>query len=160
MYVCIRVISDRNFTSIIQPRVQVTFLKNGKKSLPWLTSENLKNKRLEGRYLAGSHFWHPQGPHYPRGPYGCQKWPPARHPSSSRLFFKFSDVNLVSDFDPFWVKSCSTIGLTKPKIQWTHFYSFLCSQQHPWGHRPFRIGFWCIWLKPFEIHTRIYTKFL
>ena len=27
------------------------------------------------------------------------------------------------------VKSCSTIGLTKPKIQWTHFYSFLCPQQ-------------------------------
>ena len=34
--------------------VQVTFLKNGTKSLPKFTSENLKNKRLEDGCLAGS----------------------------------------------------------------------------------------------------------
>ena len=36
------------------------------------------------------------------GPCGCQKWTPVRHPLSSYLFFKFSDVTLGSDFDPFW----------------------------------------------------------
>ena len=36
-----------------------------------------------------------------RGPYGYKKLLPARYPSSSRLFFKFSDLNLGSDFDPF-----------------------------------------------------------
>ena len=34
--------------------------------------------------------------------YGCQKWSPLRHLSSSCMFFKFSDVNLGSDFDSFW----------------------------------------------------------
>ena len=36
--------------------LQVTFLKNGTKSLPKFTSENLKNKQLEDGCLAGSHF--------------------------------------------------------------------------------------------------------
>ena len=43
--------------------------------------------------------------------YGCQKWPPARHLSSSRLFFKFSDVSLGSDFVPFFKKvTCKTLA--------------------------------------------------
>ena len=82
--------------------VQVTFLKNGTKSLPKLTSKNLKNKRLDDGCLAGSHFWHPQGPLGWCGPCECQKWLPARHLSSCRLFFKFSDMTLGSDFVPFF----------------------------------------------------------
>ena len=53
---------------------QVRFSQNGSKSLPKFTSENLENKWLE----EGSHM------------------------SSSHMFFKVSDVNLESDFDPFW----------------------------------------------------------
>ena len=40
--------------------------------------------------------------------YGCQKWLPTRHLSSSRLFFKFSDVSLGSDFVPFFKKVTCT----------------------------------------------------
>ena len=36
--------------------LQVTFLKNGTKSLPKFTSENLNNKWLEDRCLFGVHF--------------------------------------------------------------------------------------------------------
>ena len=36
--------------------LQVRFSQEGSKSLPKLTSENLKNIRLEDRYLAGGHF--------------------------------------------------------------------------------------------------------
>ena len=43
--------------------LQMTFLKNGTKSLPKITSENLKNKQLKNKCLDGSHFWHPQNPH-------------------------------------------------------------------------------------------------
>ena len=32
---------------------------------------------------------------------GCHKWTLVLHPSSSHLFFKFSDMNLENDFDPF-----------------------------------------------------------
>ena len=35
---------------------------------------------------------------------GCQKWLPARHLSSSCLFFKLSDVSLGSNFVPFFKK--------------------------------------------------------
>ena len=41
---------------LVEQAVQVTFLKNGTKSLPKLTSENLKNKRLEDGCIAESHF--------------------------------------------------------------------------------------------------------
>ena len=52
--------------------------------------------------LSGVHLWHLQGPHQLREPCGCQKWIPERYPPPSHLFFKFSNVNLGSDFDPFW----------------------------------------------------------
>ena len=41
--------------------LQVTFLKNGTKSLPKLTSENLKNKWLEEGCLSGVDFLNSQG---------------------------------------------------------------------------------------------------
>ena len=44
--------------------VQLTFLKNGTKSLSKLASENLKNNRLQNGCLAGVDFWHPKGLHY------------------------------------------------------------------------------------------------
>ena len=40
------------------------------------------------------------------------KWLPARHPSSCHLFFKFSDLNLGSNFDPFWENlTCRVIAV-------------------------------------------------
>ena len=41
---------------VVRASIQVTFLKNGTKSLPKLTSENLKHKLLANGCLAGSHF--------------------------------------------------------------------------------------------------------
>ena len=46
----------------------------------------------------------------------CQKWLLARHPSSSCLFFKFSDVSLGSDFVPFF-KKVTCMWYPDPK-QW------------------------------------------
>ena len=41
-------------TLLPQIKIQVTFLKNGTKSLPKFTSENLKNKRIDDGCLVGS----------------------------------------------------------------------------------------------------------
>ena len=41
---------------VVRASILVTFLKNGTKSLPKLTSENLKHKLLGNGCLAGSHF--------------------------------------------------------------------------------------------------------
>ena len=41
---------------VVRASIQVTFLKNGTKSLPKLTPKKLKNKRLEDGCLAGADF--------------------------------------------------------------------------------------------------------
>ena len=46
----------RLFSDTFILHLRVTFLKNGTKSHPKFTSENLKNKRLEDKCLAGIHF--------------------------------------------------------------------------------------------------------
>ena len=43
--------------------LQVRFSQKGSKLVLKVTSENFKNKWLEDRCLAESHFWHPQGLH-------------------------------------------------------------------------------------------------
>ena len=73
------------------------------KSLHKFTSENLKNKWLEEVCLDGVHFLTFTG-------FSGLVWtlwmsemnPSIRYPSSSHMFYKFSDVDLRSDFDSFW----------------------------------------------------------
>jgi hypothetical protein len=89
--------------------LQLTFLKNGTKSLPKLTSENLKNrKNRTGALLgviSGIHRVHTN----PKNPMDVRNdTQQGISTYSSRLFFKLSDENLGSDLVPFFKKvTCS-----------------------------------------------------
>ena len=80
-------------------KLQVSFYQKGSKSLPKFTSENLKNKPVEdpmdvtsiGSSWLVRTLWMSK----------LSEMTPSNALVLKPLFFKFSDVNLGSDFDPF-----------------------------------------------------------
>ena len=78
------------------------FLKRERKWELKLTQKNWRTNRLRmGALLmviSDIHRVHTKQ----EDPVNVRNDPPARYPSSSCMFFKFSGVNLGSDFNPFW----------------------------------------------------------